>query len=44
VADVQSVPGDGTVVLEEYTWMGSHAHHGRVVPVENVALYRYPPS
>jgi surface antigen len=44
VAYVQSVPGDGTVVLEEYNWMGSHAYHTRVVPIEDVALYLYPPS
>ena len=44
VAYVQSIPGDGTVVLEEYNWMGSHAYHTRVVPIEDVALYLYPPS
>ncbi|WP_166791794.1 CHAP domain-containing protein [Cryobacterium frigoriphilum] len=44
VAYVQSVPGDGTVVLEEYNWMGSHAYHTRVVPIGDVALYLYPPS
>ena len=33
VAYVQSVPGDGTVVLEEYNWMGSHAYHTRTVPI-----------
>jgi surface antigen len=44
VAYVQSVPGDGTVVLEEYNWMGSHAYHRRTVPVGDVALYLYPPK
>ncbi|MFC5928330.1 CHAP domain-containing protein [Cryobacterium melibiosiphilum] len=44
VAYVQSVPGDGTVVLEEYNWMGSHAYHTRVVPIGDVALYLYPPG
>jgi surface antigen len=44
VAYVQSVPGDGTVVLGEYNWMGSHAYHTRVVSIEDVALYLYPPS
>lgn len=44
VAYVQSVPGEGTVVLEEYNWMGSHAYHTRVVSIEDVALYLYPPS
>ena len=44
VAYVQSVPGDGTVVLEEYNWMGSHAYHTRTVPIEDVPLYLYPPT
>jgi hypothetical protein len=44
VAYVQSVPGDGTVVLEEYNWMGSHAYHTRTVPIGDVPLYLYPPS
>jgi surface antigen len=44
VAYVQSVPGDGTVVLEEYNWMGSHAYHTRTVPVSEVSLFLYPPT
>jgi surface antigen len=44
VAYVQSVPGDGTVVLEEYNWMGSHAYNTRVVPVSQVPLFLYPPA
>jgi surface antigen len=44
VAYVQSVPGDGTVVLEEYNWMGSHAYHTRTVPISEVSLFLYPPS
>jgi hypothetical protein len=44
VAYVQSVPGDGTVVLEEYNWMGSHAYHRRTVPAGEVALFLYPPA
>jgi len=44
VAYVQSVPGDGTVVLEEYNWMGSHTYHTRTVPISEVPLYLYPPS
>lgn len=44
VAYVQSVPGDGTVVLEEYNWMGMHSYHTRTVPIGDVALYLYPPS
>jgi surface antigen len=44
VAYVQSVPGDGTVVLEEYNWMGSHAYHTRTVPISEVKLFLYPPS
>ena len=42
VAYVQSVPGDGTVVLEEYNWMGSHAYHTRTVPISAVQLFLYP--
>ena len=44
VAYVQSVPGDGTVVLEEYNWMGSHAYHTRTVPISEVPVYLYPPT
>ena len=44
VAYVQSVPGDGTVVLEEYNWNGSHAYHTRTVPISEVPVYLYPPS
>jgi surface antigen len=44
VAYVQSVPGDGTVVLEEYNWMGSHAYHTRTVPIGDVKLFLYPPA
>ncbi|MGO4785388.1 CHAP domain-containing protein [Cryobacterium sp. W22_MBD10_FK3] len=44
VAYVQSVPGDGTVVLEEYNWMGSHAYHTRTVPISEVPVYLYPPA
>ncbi len=44
VAYVQSVPGDGTVVLEEYNWMGSHAYHTRTVSIDSVPKYLYPPA
>jgi hypothetical protein len=44
VAYVQSIPGDGTVVLEEYNWLGSHAYHTRTVSIGSVAKYLYPPS
>ena len=44
VAYVQSIPGDGTVVLEEYNWMGSHAYHTRTVPISEVPVYLYPPA
>ena len=44
VAYVQSVPGDGTVVLEEYNWNGSHAYHTRTVPISEVPVYLYPPT
>lgn len=43
VAYVQSVPGDGTVVLEEYNWGNDHAYHRRTVPIGEVDLYLYPP-
>lgn len=44
VAYVQSVPGDGTVVLEEYNWMGMHSYHTRTVAISEVPLYLYPPK
>jgi surface antigen len=44
VAYVQSVPGDGTVVLEEYNWVGSHAYHKRTVSTGEVPLFLYPPT
>lgn len=44
VAYVQSIPGDGTVVLEEYNWMGSHAYHTRTVSTGEVPLFLYPPA
>lgn len=44
VAYVQSIPGDGTVVLEEYNWMHSHAYHTRTIPIGQVAKFLYPPS
>lgn len=43
VAYVQSVPGDGTVVLEEYNWGNDHAYHRRTVPIGEVDLFLYPP-
>lgn len=43
VAYVQSVPGDGTVVLEEYNWGNDHSYHRRTVQIGSVDLYLYPP-
>ncbi|AMB59270.1 hypothetical protein AWU67_10810 [Microterricola viridarii] len=43
VAYVQSVPGDGTVVLEEYNWGNDHSYHRRTVPIGDVDLFLYPP-
>ncbi|WP_156786384.1 CHAP domain-containing protein [Microterricola viridarii] len=43
VAYVQSVPGDGTVVLEEYNWGNDHSYHRRTVPIGEVDLFLYPP-
>ncbi len=43
VAYVQSVPGDGTVVLEEYNWGSDHEYHRRTIPIGDVALFLYPP-
>lgn len=43
VAYVQSVPGDGTVVLEEYNWNSDHSYHVRTIGVGE-ALYLYPPG
>lgn len=44
VAYVQSISGDGSVVLEEYNWMSSHAYHTRTVAASEVALFLYPPN
>ena len=44
VAYVQSVGADGSVVLEEYNWMGSHAYHTRTVAPSDVPLFLYPPA
>ena len=44
VAYVQSVGSDGSVVLEEYNWMGSHAYHKRTVAASEVPLFLYPPN
>ena len=43
VAYVQSISG-GSVVLEEYNWMSSHAYHTRTVSASEVALFLYPPN
>ncbi len=43
VAYVQSVPGDGTVVLEEYNWGNDHSYHRRTVAISDVPLFLYPP-
>jgi surface antigen len=44
VAYVQSVNSDGSVVLEEYNWQGSHAYHTRTVSAGDVPLFLYPPA
>jgi len=44
VAYVQSIGGDGSVVLQEYNWMGSHSYHKRTVSPSDVALFLYPPA
>ncbi len=44
VAYVQSVGSDGSVVLEEYNWMSSHAYHKRTVAASDVPLFLYPPN
>jgi len=44
VAYVQSVSAGGSVVLEEYNWMGSSAYHTRTVPASEVPLFLYPPT
>nr|WP_236778842.1 CHAP domain-containing protein [Agromyces seonyuensis] len=43
VAYVQSIPGDGTVVIEEYNQNSDHSYHRRVIPANSV-LYLYPPA
>ncbi|TFC12441.1 CHAP domain-containing protein, partial [Cryobacterium algoritolerans] len=44
VAYVQSVGGDGSVVLEEYNWMRTHAYHKRTIAASEVPLFLYPPN
>jgi hypothetical protein len=44
VAYVQSIAGDGSVVLEEYNWMGSHAYNKRTIAAGDVPLFLYPPN
>ncbi|WP_166806193.1 CHAP domain-containing protein [Cryobacterium cheniae] len=44
VAYVQSVNSDGSVVLEEYNWNGSHAYNTRTVSASEVPLFLYPPK
>lgn len=44
VAYVQKVNPDGTVLLEEYNWMGNHMYHTRTVQPSEVNLYLYPPA
>ncbi|WP_160141117.1 MULTISPECIES: CHAP domain-containing protein [Cryobacterium] len=44
VAYVQSINANGSVVLEEYNWMGSHAYHTRTVSASEVPKFLYPPA
>jgi surface antigen len=44
VAYVQSINSDGSVMLEEYNWNGSHAYHTRTVSASQVPLFLYPPA
>ncbi|TFC60563.1 CHAP domain-containing protein [Cryobacterium sp. TMT2-15-1] len=44
VAYVQSVNSDGSVILEEYNWNGSHAYNTRTVSASEVPLFLYPPT
>ncbi|HSP51375.1 MAG TPA: CHAP domain-containing protein, partial [Cryobacterium sp.] len=44
VAYVQSINSNGSVVLEEYNWMSSHAYHTRTVSASEVPLFLYPPA
>jgi surface antigen len=44
VAYVQSIGSDGSVMLEEYNWNGSHAYHTRTVAAGGVPLFLYPPA
>ncbi|MCI2959565.1 CHAP domain-containing protein [Agromyces atrinae] len=43
VAYVQSIPGDGTVVIEEYNQNSDHSYHRRTIPIGE-AIYLYPPA
>jgi len=44
VAYVKSVPGDGTVLIEEYNHNYSYAYGQRVLPISSVPEFLYPPS
>jgi hypothetical protein len=43
VAYVQSIPGDGTVIIEEYNQNSDHSYHVRQIAVGE-AMYLYPPG
>lgn len=44
VAYVQSVNGDGTVLIEEYNYGGKHSYGTRTLSVGEIPLFLYPPG
>ena len=43
VSYVKAVNADGTVLLEEYNWMGQHLYGQRTIQANEAQLYLYPP-
>ncbi len=43
VAYVKAVNGDGSVLIEEYNWMGQHLYGQRTIASTDAQLYLYPP-
>jgi surface antigen len=43
VAYVKQVNDDGTILIEEYNWMGQHKYGQRTIPVSDVAAFLSPP-
>ncbi len=44
VAYVKTVNGDGTILVEEYNWGGTHMYGQRTIPASSVTAFLAPPS